>query len=145
MTIIEGIAGHNGKGYYFKCIFSNDVDDWTDVYELTLLNDHIFKLTLENWEYWKNWLGKFDKRVSSEISHPGEYAEIRKTLTVDEIFNGKNIGKDIIESTEKYYQNEIIINEYLKNNKPIYKARGTFSGKINGMDTKAEWENMENR
>jgi hypothetical protein len=44
--------------------------------------------------------------------------------------------------TEKYYQNEIIINEYLKNGKPVYKAKGTFSGEINGMDIKVEWENV---
>jgi hypothetical protein len=142
MTIIEGIAGYNNKKYYFNCIFSNDVDDWTDTYELTLLDDYIFKLTLEKWEYWKNWLNKFNKKLSFEILHPTKYVEIRKKLTVGEIFNGKNIEKDIIELTEKYYQNEIIINEYLNNNKPIYKAQGTFSGEINGMNTKVEWENI---
>jgi hypothetical protein len=59
MTIIEGVTEYNDKKYYFNCIFSNAVDDWTDVYELTLLDDYIFKLTLENFEYWKNWLKKF--------------------------------------------------------------------------------------
>jgi hypothetical protein len=141
MTIIEGIAAYNDKKYYFNCIFSNDVDDWTDVYELTLLNDYIFKLALENWEYWKNWLNKFNKNLSCKIPHPTEYAKNRETLTVDEIFNDKNIGKDLIELTEKYYQNEIIINEYLKNNRPIYKIKGIFLGKIDGTDTKVEWEN----
>jgi hypothetical protein len=142
MTILEGIAGYNDKKYYFNCIFSNDIDYWTDVYELTLLNDHIFKLALENWEYWKNWLKKFNKNLSFEIPHPVEYAKNRETLTVDEIFNDKKSENDIIEATEKYYQNKIIIDEYLNDNKPIYKAQGTFSGKINGMDTRVEWENV---
>jgi hypothetical protein len=142
MTILEGIAGYNDKKYYFNCIFSKDIDDWTDIYELTLLDDYIFKLTLENWEYWKNWLNKFNKKLAFEIPHPAEYAEIREKSTVDEIFKGKNIEKDILELTEKYYQNEIMINEYLKNNEPIYKAKGTFFGKIDGMDTKVEWEDV---
>ncbi|MDR2635650.1 MAG: hypothetical protein LBC08_02340 [Campylobacteraceae bacterium] len=142
MTIVEGIADYNDKKYYFNCIFSNDIDDWTDIYELTLLDDYIFELALENWEYWKNWLKKFNKKFSSEIPHPVEYAKTRKTLTVDEIFNGKNIERDAIELTEKYYQNEIIINKYLKDTKPIYKATGTFLGKIDGMDTKVEWKNV---
>ncbi|MDR1338783.1 MAG: hypothetical protein LBK58_01830 [Prevotellaceae bacterium] len=145
MTIIEGIAGYNDRKYYFNCIFSSDaVDNWTDAdaYELTLLDDYIFGLTLENWEYWRNWLNKFNKKLLFEIPHPAKYAEIRKILTVDEIFNDKDTEKDIIELTEKNYRNEIIINEYLKNSKPVYKARGTFFGKINGMDTKVEWENV---
>jgi hypothetical protein len=35
-----------------------------------------------------------------------------------------------------------VINEYLNNNKPIYKVQGTFSGEINGMDTSVEWGNV---
>jgi hypothetical protein len=163
MTITDGVAGYNDKKYYFNCVFSEDIDDWTDIYELTLLDDYIFRLTSENWEYWKSWLNKFSKNYPFEIPHPSEYANIRAASTVDEIFNGsllraftrghpeceqkalfngKNIEKDIIELTEKYYQNDIIIKEYLKNNKPICKVKGTFSGDINGMDTKVEWENV---
>jgi hypothetical protein len=142
MTIIEGIAGYNDKKCYFNCVFSQDVDDWTDIYELILLNDYIFELALKNWEYWKHWLKKFDKKLSFKIPHPAEYAKIREKLTVDEIFNDTDTGKDIIELTEKYYQNEIIINEYLRNSKPIYKAKGIFSGKIDGMDTRVEWKSV---
>jgi hypothetical protein len=141
MTIIKGIAGYNDKKYYFNCVFSNNIDDWTDTYELTLLDGYTFQLALENLEYWKKWLSWFEKPLSFEIQHPAEYATIRKTLTVDEIFNGKNIGKDTIESTEKYYQNKIKINEYLTNRKPIYKAKGIFSGGVDGTDAKVEWEN----
>jgi hypothetical protein len=144
MTIIKGIAGYNDKKYYFNCVFSDDIDDWTDTYELTLLDDCIFKLTLENREYWKNWLSGFGKPLSFEIPHPAEYAKIRKALTADEISNDKNIEKDTIELTEKYYQNEIAVNKYLKNNKPIYKAKGIFSGRVDGTDTKVEWENVIN-
>jgi hypothetical protein len=138
MTILEGIAECNGKKYYYNCIFSDKIDDWTDIYELTLLDNRIFKFALENWDYWKNWLEKF----YMSIPHPAEYAERRKLQALEEIFIGKNIEKNAIRLTEKYYQNEIKFNEYINNHKPIYKAKGTFSGKINGMDTKVEWEHL---
>jgi hypothetical protein len=50
MTILEGVAGYNDRTYYFNCIFSNDAAaGWNDAcaYELTLLDDYTFKLTLE--------------------------------------------------------------------------------------------------
>ena len=63
--------------------------------------------------------------------------------TVEEIFFGKNIEKILIEETEKYYQNKIKIQEYLKSKPPILRAKGVFFGKINGMDTNVEWTNVE--
>ena len=137
MTILEGVADFKNKKYHFKCIFSEKDDDWTDVYELKLLDDNIFKLLLENWEYWKKWLKQ------TFMPHPVEYAKNRKTKTVEEIFFGKNIEKISIEETEKYYQNEIIIQEYLKSKSSILKAKCVFFGKINGMDTNVEWTNVE--
>jgi hypothetical protein len=107
------------------------------------LNDFILELTFENWDYWEKWLEIFLNKEIPKIPHPVEYARSRKTLTVEEIFCDKNIGRNIIELTEKYYQNEIVINNYLKNNKPMYKAKGKFYGDIDGIEeTKVMWENI---
>ena len=138
MTIISGVAEYNNKKYYFKCNFDFPADDWSDIYELTFLDDYIFKLSMENWEYWKIWLKQ------SIIPHPQLYAKSRETMTVKEIFSGKNIEKRLIEQTENYYQNELIINEYIENTKPVYKAKAAFQGKIDGMDTRVEWKNISN-
>jgi hypothetical protein len=143
MTIINGIADYNRKKYYFNCIFSDDEECWTDIYELILLDDYIFKLSLDNWDYWKKWLKGFFNNGNYTMPHPVEYARSRRKLAVEKIFDGKNIGKDLIELTETYCQNGITIDEYLKNRKPIYKAKGIFSGDIDGVnDTRVEWENI---
>jgi hypothetical protein len=64
-------------------------------------------------------------------------------MTVDEIYSEINVENILIELTEKYYQNEIIINNYLKNNKPLYKAKGIFYGDIHGINkTEVKWENI---
>ena len=76
------------------------------MYELKLLDDNIFKLSLENWEYWKRWLKQ------SVVPHPVCYANSREIKTIEEIFSGENIEKELIEQTEKYYQNETIIQDY---------------------------------
>jgi hypothetical protein len=137
MTIIEGIAKYNNGKYYFECIFSDDKDNWTDVYNLTFLNEYIFKLSIDNWEYWKLWLKQ------SIIPHPVEYAKERKEKTVEKIFLKISVEKSLIDLTEKYYQNEIVIKNYIKNNKPIYQAKGTFCGDINGINnTEVKWENI---
>jgi len=138
MTIIEGIAEYNNGKYYFKCISSIEDGNnygWTDMYELTLLDDYIFKLSLENWEYWKMWL------KNPVVPHPIEYAKSRKIRTLEEIFTKDNVEKELIEQTEKHYQNELLIEEYLKSTSPTFKAKGIFSGQINGMDTNVEWDN----
>jgi hypothetical protein len=136
-TIIDGIAKHNDENYFFNCIFSEEEDDWSDNYYLTLLDENIFELALKNWEYWKQWLKQ------SVIPHPVKYAEKRKIMTVDQIFSEINVEKNLIELTEKYYQNEIVINNFLKNSEPIYKAKGIFYGDINGINkTEVKWENI---
>jgi hypothetical protein len=137
MTIIEGIALYNNKKYYFKNIFDDESNDWTDTYNLTLLDEDIFKTAIKNWEYWKKWLRQ------TVIPHPFEYAEKRKIMTAEKIFSEINADNGLMELTENYYQNEIRIEHYLKNNKPIYKAKGTFFGNINGIGKiEVKWENV---
>ena len=143
MTILSGFADYNNRKYYFNCIFSDNEDCWTDIYELILLDNYVFKLSIDNWEYWKKWLKGFFNKESFSIPHPVEYAKSRKKLTVEKIFDLKNIDKDKIELTEKYYQNQIIIDKYIKKNKPKYRAKGIFSGDINGINgTVVKWENV---
>jgi hypothetical protein len=136
-TIIAGIAKHNNENYFFECIFSEEDDDWSDNYYLTLLDENIFELSLKGWEYWKQW------RKQSIIPHPVTYAEKRKTMTMEEIFSEINVENDFIELTEKNYQNQIKIENYLKNNKPKFKAKGIFYGDITGINnTEVKWENI---
>jgi hypothetical protein len=149
MTIIEGIAAYNGKNYFFECIF--DDDNWSDIYNLTLLDKNIFKISMENWKYWKHWLKDYRNGIRI-IPHSVNYAKERQTKTMEEILFEINKVKDTntlseknytIKSAENYYQNKIIIKNYLENNKPIYRAKGTFYGDINGIEnTEVKWENV---
>lgn len=136
-AILEGIAKYNNENYHFECIFSDAEDDWSNNYYLTLLNENIFKIAMENWEYWKQWLQQ------SVIPHPVKYAKKRKTMSVSEIASEIKIANNLLEPTERYYQNAIIIDDYLKNNKPIYEAQGIFCGDIRGINhTAVTWENV---
>ena len=144
-TITQGISKYSNENYFFECIFSKEDDNWSNNYYLTLLDENIFELSLENWEYWKNWLKQ------SIIPHPVEYANKRKIDTMENIFLDINVDSGKMESTEKYYQNEILIKQYLKNNKPKYIAKGSFYGKndmlfkmANGEDSiEVLWEDIQ--
>jgi len=158
MTILEGIAEYNGKKYYFFEDISLDEYVEPDMYYcLTLLDDNVFNLSMENWEYWKMWLKRYIKPhfkinpTMELVPHPVDYAERRKTMTMEKIFSNIKIKKDLkntfMELTEKYYQNDKKIKEYIKNHKPIYKAKGIFNSDfgsdIMGLNnTEVIWENL---
>ena len=151
MTIIEGIAQYNNENYFFECVFSDEDDDWSNMYNLTLLDKNIFKISMENWEYWKQWLKDYNNGIKI-IPHSVEYAKKRQTMTMEEIVCEINKVNNLIKLTEEnytiksaenYYQNKIIIKKYLENNKPMYKARSSFCGDLRGINkTEVKWENL---
>ena len=152
MTILEGVAQCNSENFFFESTYDGTDGDWMgSTYNLTLLDKKIFKISLENWEYWKQYLEDYYKGIKI-IPHSLDYAKKRETMSMEEIaleINKENNvmslteGKYTIKSAEKYYQNKTIIKNYLKNSKPIYRAKGTFYGDINCIkDTKVIWENV---
>jgi hypothetical protein len=138
MTILEGIAQYNNESFFFESTFESEGGSWMgNTYNLTLLDENIFKLSLENWEYWKQYVEQ------SVLPPPDEYAEKRKVMTEEEIFS-ETLKNNLSKLNEKsYQQNELIIKNYLKNTKPIYQAKGDFYGDINGIGTtEVIWENV---
>ena len=153
-NIFSGIAKFKGKNYYFEqsydpicySLSSKEERIESKKYYLTLLDKNIFKLSMENWEYVKEWF------IHKNIPDPYEYIEKRKTMTFSQIFSDVNIEKNIMELTEKYFQNDIIIKKYLENTKPINKADGKFyiaKGilydvvKMINSGIKVEWKNRQ--
>ncbi|MFV0540976.1 MAG: hypothetical protein ACK5MZ_07020 [Aestuariibaculum sp.] len=120
-TILEGVADFNNKPYFFECIFSDLNDDWTNEYILTLFTNDIFSLEISNWKYWLHWL------TQKSIPHPVNYAEQRLNESFESISKNK-MNYEEWENAEKYYQNNIIIKNYLKTEVVKIKLNGLFSG-----------------
>jgi len=133
--ILSGTADCEGHPCYFSFLPDGGVaKDGTQIYLLTLLDEKPFALEIENWNYWLDWL------TQDEILHPGTYAELRQTSTVEDI-----IAENKLRHTENwtcldnYYQNQLTIDLHLKNNPPKIQATAIFHGDRDGTDTQVEW------
>lgn len=135
MTIIEGIADYNGQPFYYTNVFSEKQDDWTDEYLLAPLSEDVFTLGKEIWNYWLHWLATYNE---TKIPHPVNYAEQRK-MKHFEAFVTVDTEYEEWKRAEQNYQNELAFDNYQKINMPTIKAKGLFSGKINGTETFVEW------
>jgi hypothetical protein len=131
MTILSGIANYGNKLIYFEKNFDKR-DDFEAQYNLTELTDEVFISVQENWEYWLGWLKK------NKIEHPNDYAEKRKTKSFEVLQKEYDIEE--IVKAEKYYQNEYIFKNFIKNNLKKIKSQGKFQGGLNGTNTFALWK-----
>jgi hypothetical protein len=133
--ILSGITEFKGQCFYFSKIFNpGHPDDWTDVYKLTILNQTIFNLEMENWNYWLFWL------KNQKDPHPIEYATLRKKISIDSIKSkGMFKNKESLNKAEIYYQNQLTIDSYLNSNKPSLFAKADFIRELNGIDMQVVW------
>lgn len=138
MAILEGIADFKGQPYYYTNIFSEAEDDCTDEYILTPLSEEVFVLGLTIWNYWLRWLKTYNQ---TKIPHNAEYAKQRESQSFKEIIVLQTNSEEWIR-LEENYQNQLIFDEYLKTTPPATKAKGSFSGKIDGTATFVEWLDM---
>ncbi len=142
MTIISGVADYHKIPHYFHYLDPKQDDDasfFSDRYQLTIFSPEILALELQNWTYWLDWL-----RQEGHVPHPNDYRKRRMSISLEEILQTDNtISRDVWMKAEEYYQNEIIIQDYLQSTLPLpYQIRGDFSGNLNGTDTYVEWVDL---
>ena len=51
----EGVAEYNGKAVYYKCLFDEEADDWSEVYELRELEEESLKNIFAEEGNWRDW------------------------------------------------------------------------------------------
>jgi hypothetical protein len=82
----QGIAMFGGQPHFYDCIFSDENNDYSDLFRLTPVRPAVFELAMEDWEIWCRWEQAFRTgRVTME-THPalpeerGRYEEIKCIL-----------------------------------------------------------------
>lgn len=131
--ILEGVADFMGKPHYLNCIFSNELDDWSDEYYLKPLTEQFFLLDKRSWSYWISW------KKQNKIPHPIAYEIKRQKQSFEELIKNADNKQDW-ERAEAYYQDQIVFNNYLDNNVHSIQAKGIFSGLFKERYTSVEWE-----
>jgi hypothetical protein len=118
-SILEGVTLYRNEKYYFNCIPSELDYDWTNEYNLTILNEETYDLISWNFNYWIEW------SKQSLLPHLNDYKVERESNTFEDILKwyGNN---DFSYKCEQNYLNDKIINEYLEVTEPKYKLKGIF-------------------
>ena len=127
---IEGITDYNGLPYHFKCQFSIEDDAWTDEYELTKLDEYIFKLASINYQYFLDWL------QDVKIPHPVEYARFRESETLQQLTVRLN---ENLQAAEKHYQNQLLFDKYIEESEGKINVKGYFEGRIKDENLMVKW------
>jgi hypothetical protein len=55
----QGTANMRGEPHFFDCIFSQEQDDYSDLYQLTPISRTALSLVLEDWSIFKRWETSF--------------------------------------------------------------------------------------
>lgn len=82
----RGVANFRGSPHYYTCVFDDKLDDYSDVYTLTPINQQALKAALESWEMFLRWRAAFEAGQVSRTTHPAlpqdsnRYGEARRVL-----------------------------------------------------------------
>ena len=90
----EGICEINGKLHRFVSEFSEEMDDYTDLFKIYPVSDDIYKLEKEQWKIFVEWNYKYEKGEVSVDSHPANnnrWKEIDKLLEEER----KNVPENV--------------------------------------------------
>jgi len=95
----QGIANYQGTPHFYKCIFDEDKDDYSDLYRLTPLDERTFQLAMEDWEIWLRWERAFHAAQTDIATHPAlpqDAARHKELHAILEQELGTNADKAII-------------------------------------------------
>jgi hypothetical protein len=67
---LNGIANFQGNPHFYERIFDSSIDDYSDVYRLTPVDERTFRVALEDWEIWCRWEWAFHSGKAGIESHP---------------------------------------------------------------------------
>ena len=67
---LTGIADFNGCPHFYDRIFSESLDEYSDLYRLTPITKQIMDLAKEDWAIWKRWELAFHAGKTTIASHP---------------------------------------------------------------------------
>lgn len=51
----KGVADYRGTPYYFRAVFDEKRDEWSDVFILTPLDQDTYRLLMESKQIWERW------------------------------------------------------------------------------------------
>src|SRR5262249_51197457 len=86
---IEGVADYRGSLHYFKAVFDEEKDDWSDIFLLTPLNAETYQLFLGSDRIWLRWKEAHERGQTSDESHPALPEDRERRAELDNLITQK--------------------------------------------------------
>ena len=85
----KGVADYRGTPHYFRSVFDEESDDWSEVCILTPLDQDTYRLLMESKEIWERWLEAYETGATTHDSHPALPEDANRSKELDEIIEPK--------------------------------------------------------
>jgi len=66
----QGIANFNGHPHFYDCIFSEEKQDYSNLFQLTPIPQETFDLAIEDWAIWERWESAYYAGKVTFNTHP---------------------------------------------------------------------------
>ena len=73
-----GVANFQGEPHFYDCIFDQKRDDYSNLFQLTPIDQRTFELALAAWEIWRKWEAAYQQGKVKWGSHPALQADTTK-------------------------------------------------------------------
>lgn len=73
-----GVANFRGEPHFYDCIFDEKRSDYSNLFQLTPIDQKTFELALAAWRIWRKWEIAYHKKKVKWESHPALQADTAK-------------------------------------------------------------------
>ena len=85
----EGVADYGGTPHYFRCVFDEKRDEWSDDFILSPLDQDTYHLLMEHKQIWERWQEAYETGATTLDSHPALPEDANRRKKLDEIIEPK--------------------------------------------------------
>jgi len=85
----KGVADYRGTPHYFRCVFDENRDEWSDVFILSPLDQDTHRLLMESKQIWERWQEAYETGATTLDSHPALPEDATRSKELDEIIERK--------------------------------------------------------
>jgi hypothetical protein len=85
----KGVADYCGTLHYFRALFDEERDEWSDVFILSPLDLDTYNLVIEQHQIWQRWQKAFATGAATIDSHPALPEETNRSKELAEIIERK--------------------------------------------------------
>jgi hypothetical protein len=85
----QGVADYRGNPHYFRALFDEKRDEWSDVFILIPLDSDTYNLLTEQNRIWRRWQNAYESGAATVDSHPALPEDTKRSKELAEMIERK--------------------------------------------------------